>query len=215
MSTITVAGRKGGVGKTTTAMHLAAGLARHGRTLLVDADPQGSALRWSEQAGERSINGLSCCLTIALPARDLHRRLRDLAPDYSHIIIDTPPGEGDVPITRSALLAADVALVPLSPTLIDSDTLTSTVQLLAETEPTEGDRPFAILLTKVRAGTRSSQGIRAALGEMGVPVLDAEVPLRESLALAFGNPIHDTEVYADVLSETLTLVRGAVHASRA
>ena len=49
---ITVANVKGGVGKTTTAMFLAAGLARHGRTLLVDADPKGSALRWSEQADD-------------------------------------------------------------------------------------------------------------------------------------------------------------------
>ncbi len=48
---VTVLNLKGGTGKTTTAVYLAGGLARNGRTLLIDADPQRSALSWSEAAG--------------------------------------------------------------------------------------------------------------------------------------------------------------------
>ena len=76
MRVLTVAGLKGGVGKTTSAVHLAHALARRGsRVLLVDTDPQGSALTWSEQAAFP-------LATIGLPVRDVHRRLPALAGDF-------------------------------------------------------------------------------------------------------------------------------------
>src|SRR4051794_35417994 len=83
---LTVANLKGGTGKTTTAVHIALGLARTGRTLLVDADGQRSALDWSEQAGEDF--GVT---VISWPTRDLARRVQDVAGDFAHTIVDTPP----------------------------------------------------------------------------------------------------------------------------
>jgi chromosome partitioning protein len=208
--TVAIAGRKGGVGKTTTAVHLAAGFAREDRTLLVDADPQGSALAWSERAGSLSKDGRGL-VTIGLPVKDLHRRVHELAQDYATVIIDTPPGEGDIAITRAALMAADAVVVPLSPTLLDSDTLVATVDLLAETEPLERERPFAVVLTKVRQRTKSAASIRQALTDLGVPVLTAEVPLRESISLSFGHPIPPDTPYASVLTECRqTLLNGGV-----
>ena len=85
---------KGGVAKSTSAVYLAEGLARHGRTLLVDADPQGTVLTWSELAGD------GFPPVVSLPTRDLRRRLRELAKDYEHVVIDTAPG--NPAISRSA-----------------------------------------------------------------------------------------------------------------
>ncbi|HVC69072.1 MAG TPA: ParA family protein [Acidimicrobiales bacterium] len=104
---------KGGTGKTMTAVHLAAGLGRHGRTLLVDADPQGSATEWTMlMEDERPFDLLTDS------GENLHRRIAEFGEGYAHIVIDTPPGHDAV--VRSAILSAtdvlvppDVALVPV------------------------------------------------------------------------------------------------------
>ena len=67
---------KGGTGKTTSAVYLATALHRIGRTLLVDADPQLSALTWSQQG-----DGLPFTV-ISLPVRDLHKRVADLGDGF-------------------------------------------------------------------------------------------------------------------------------------
>jgi len=195
---IAAAGLKGGVGKTTTAVALASLLGRNGaaRSLLVDADPQSSALTWSVQAGEAL-----ACDVISLPVRDLARRI----PSLSHgvpVVIDTPPG--DPAITRAAILAANVVLLPMAPSLLEVDRLAPVIELLAEVEPAEGEtpRPYAVVLTRVRASTRSAREVRDALAELDVPVLDSEVPLRESIVLAFGGPAPEA-AYAPVLAELL------------
>lgn len=180
---IAIADLKGGTGKTTTAIQMAALLSRRGRTLLVDADAQGSALSWSEMAGDFP------CAVVGLPVRDLHKRLDRIAEGYEHVVIDTPPT--DVAVVRSALFAADTAIIPLSPSMLDLDRLRATIELLADVEPTHPIVPYA-LLTRVRAGTNSAAGARAILGELGVPLL-GEIPLREAHANGFGLTPSDPE----------------------
>src|SRR5215217_1571004 len=173
---LTVGNLKGGVGKSTSAVYLACGLARTGRTLIVDADPQGSVLAWSEQAGPDFP-----CTVIAWATRDLGRRVADVAGDYAHVVIDTGPS--NELLLRQALTATEQLLVPVSPTLMDAGRLGATFDLVDEVallQPLE----TSVLLTRVRPGTRSASAARAGLRAQEVPLLAAEVRLRESYAAA-------------------------------
>lgn len=197
---ITVANLKGGVGKTVTAVHLAAGLATQGRTpLLVDADPQGSAQSWADAVGEAFP-----CATVPLPADDLDRQLRALEVGHTDVVIDTPPEV--VEITRAAIRAADVVVMPLRPSTMDVDRLRPTIDLVAEVERETG-RPvtLAVLITQARAGTRMARELRPALEALGVPVLAGQVPLREAYAISHGAPPAPHVDYAPVLAELQAL----------
>jgi chromosome partitioning protein len=197
---IAVVNTKGGTGKTTSSVFLAHGLARDGKTLLLDADPQGSAMSWSKTVGEDFQPS-----TIPLPVADLHLRLPSLAESFEHVVIDTPPGEGDAshsPVTESAILAADIVILPLSPTTMDLDRLAPTIDLLSKVELRHRHSPqLHILLTKVRAGTNSATASRLTLEEdFGLPVLEAEIPLLERYANAMGLPVVELGEYEHVIT---------------
>ena len=197
---IAVVNLKGGVGKTTTAVHLAAGLAERGRTLLVDSDPQASAVTWSANGDGWPFP------TVARPFPDLHTKLVQIADGYRYVVIDSPPG--DKRIASSAVMAADVVLIPIPPATIDLDRLRPTLELLAEVEHLHV-ADVRILLTKARSRTRSRATIREALTGRDLPTLAAEIPLREAYNLAFGaivpsaGPDYDA-VVAELLAEAPT-----------
>ncbi len=187
---------KGGTGKTTSAVSIAMGLHRLGRTLAVDCDPQGSLMSWSEAAAEQ---GSSLPFTVvSMATRDVHVRLADLGADYKHVIIDTPPG--DLGIIRSAILASAIVLVPVSPTGLDLNRINPTFEVLAEigvSHPVE----VGVLLTKVRRGTRSARAAREILAEHGYPAMNTEIPLAEHFAGAFGTVPAMVGQYWELLAE--------------
>lgn len=191
---LTVGNLKGGVAKTTTSVHLACGLARSGRTLLVDADPQAaSALDWSTVAGEAFP-----VTVIPWSGSDLARRVKDVADDYAHVVIDTG-GENDE-ILGQALLVTDELVVPVAPSLIELRRLPATFQLAAKVDVIS-PVTARVLLCKVRSGTRSGIEARELLEGLDLPVMAAQIGLREQYSQAFGTAPADLGEYAAVLAE--------------
>lgn len=194
---------KGGSGKTVSSFFLATVLSRRGRTLLVDCDPQGSTLSWSRLAeeDEGSSDGESLSFAVmGLPVKDVHRRIRPFESDYEHIVLDTPPGE--LIIVRSALMAADVALIAVPPTPIDLDRVMPTLELVADVEDMTGLR-FHVLLTRVRRISREGRDTREVMAGMGLPLLKADIPALGFYSDSFGAAIENVGDYELVARELL------------
>lgn len=204
---IAVVNLKGGVGKTTSAVHLAAALAAHGSTLLVDTDPQQSAAAWARLAGETGALPFDVLgdLVTSEVADGLEAAEEELG-GHEFIVIDTPPASA--PIVAGALAAAEVALVPVGPTLMEVDRIGPTVQLVADVHAQGHPLDLQVLMVRVRARTRAARVVRAALADqLELPVLRAEVPLSEAAAQAFGETpeLERTAPYARVARELLAV----------
>ena len=150
--------QKGGVGKTTLALHLAGQLATHGgRVLLVDADPQSSALDWAQVRDREGLTRRFGVIGL------LHREAPDLARSVDHVVIDGPPRVAG--IARSALLAADLILIPVQPSPLDG---WASAEMLRQLDEARLFRPMLaarFVLNRCGARTVIARDIAAALDE--------------------------------------------------
>jgi chromosome partitioning protein len=200
---VVIANLKGGVGKTTTSVHLATGLGRQSETLLIDADPQGSATRWSELAADLPYR------TIPHARPDLDRRFGRLLDGEEHVVIDTPPGQEA--IVRSAISLAEMIIVPVEPLLMDLDHLGATMKLIAST--TVMNRPAVhILLTRVRSGTRSARSTPELLRSTRLPILKTQIPMMEAYGWGYGRIPPEGHYYGQLLEELMGASRKPLHA---
>ena len=155
---ITITALKGGVGKTTTSIHLAACLQENAPTLLIDADRNRSALVWSRedklpftvssQAGATAVIG-----------------------KYTHIITDTQarPEHDEL---KDLVASSDLLIIPTTPNHLDIDTTLKSVELL------EGwGAKYKVLLTQVDSRTKTGRNARAILEEAKMPLFTVDIPL--------------------------------------
>lgn len=196
---ITVGNVKGGCGKTTTAVHLALGLAADGRTLLVDADPeQPMAHEWAEVAEDWPVDR---CTVVPIASRDLARRVTPMLRDYEHVVFDVGPK--NPALLRQAMSMSDVVVIPARPTTPDLREIPKTMDLAAEVDATH-PLSVAVLLVQVRTATSSAAEARELLAEEGIPVMASQVRLVKTFELAFGTAPENLRDYEDVVKEVLT-----------
>ena len=172
MPVFVFAGQKGGTGKSTCATAVAAEFVARGRkVLLVDADPQGSARTWAAVANEA---GHPAPTTVAMDA-NMHRseQLPELADTFDVVVVDTPPRHGDT--MRSALMVADVAVLPCGQSAMDAWALAESLEVLNKARGLRPELKACVVITRKAARTTLGQNARDVLAGTGLPILGTEL----------------------------------------
>jgi len=155
---ITVASYKGGVGKTTSAFHIASYLNEKKKTLLVDGDPNRSLISWAERGD--------------LPFKVIDERSIAMhARQYDHIVIDTE-ARPDYEDLKALAEGCDLLILPTTPDALAIDALMLTVDALKKL----GTAKFKVLLTVVPPRPeKDGEEAREALKEAGLPLFKGEI----------------------------------------
>lgn len=182
--TVAVLNRKAGTGKTTSAVFLALAFAERGPTLLADADPAASALEWSDLAAE---DGGFPFRVVALPSKQVHRLLPDIAKPGETVVIDTPQTEDHAAIAGSVMRYADELMITCAPTGIE---INRTTPIMEQVEAADAVRRaparVSVLLNRAIFGTHSLANTRSVLTDLGFTVLKTTIYRGEVYAQSFG-----------------------------
>lgn len=189
---VTFVSLKGGVGKTTSAMHLAAVAALDGLpTTVIDADEERSASRWATYAPDLPFRVFEAERdSLAQQTKALHR-------EGSVVVVDTPPNSREV-LTRASIISTHV-IVPVLPTGLDIDRMMPTLRLLRDVQASKEDLDVGILFT--HWDRRKSLASEAATALEEYPVFSARIRDLTRYEQAFGSTPSYLVEYSSVFRE--------------
>ncbi len=169
---VAVISQKGGTGKTTLALNLAAGLALRGDTHLVDADPQHSISQWITMA-DASVGMPS----VTQSGEDPSATIEELSQSHSFVVVDCPPAiHSDVVIT--IMRSVQVVLIPVLPSPIDLWASVAMIRVLSEARRWNPGLRATLVLNQVESRNAMSRAIGEALSEVDIPLLSASMQRR-------------------------------------
>jgi len=175
---IAVANHKGGVGKTTMAMNLAAGLARRGRCVVLDVDPQGSALLWA-----RAVEPPRFPVAVVNGASGVEGELERLRSGHDYVVVDCPPAT-DAPQTEAALADAHALLIPVLPSPMD---LWATARIEEMVERARGRNAALrarLVVNQIETNNAMSRAVGGALTALAVPAMTSGLKRRAAYRTA-------------------------------
>lgn len=181
---ITVANRKGGVGKTTIVTNLAVELNKQGKTLIVDGDEQKSAYKWNEYRQDR----LDCIFVL----ENLIDTLESLNDKYDFIIIDV--AGRDSQIFRESLLISDKLIIPTQASLIDLEVLEYVADKVATAHKNNAELKAYVIINKASSNYRNTEigQARAYIAQFHILHL-------------LNTVIHDRKAFRDGFVESLSV----------
>ena len=171
MTVIALVGNKGGAGKTTLSINLAAGLAKQTSIAVVDADPQGSALQWRAFSDEENK------IPVYRASTQLEHQAAELLQNYRYVVFDCPPSV-HAPETISVLGFSDVALIPVQPSPVDLWATVHIEEAVLRAAETNKTLRALLVVNQLETRTTLSRLIRDALSEIGLPVANTALRRR-------------------------------------
>jgi len=189
---IAVTQQKGGVGKSTIAMHLGAAFHEKGkRVLVVDADGQNTLIHWVSASADHDAGIPFPVVNLAEAGSNIHREIKKFINDYDLIIVDCPPSITEK-ISGVVLLAATLAIIPTSSSPADYWSSLGLIQLIQQAQVMNEDLRAVFLLNKTEEKRMLTQELKRQLqNNIDFPLLKTQIPTREiyKQAMALGQTV--------------------------
>ncbi|MBV8801610.1 MAG: AAA family ATPase [Gammaproteobacteria bacterium] len=217
---ICVCHQKGGAGKSTVTMQLAGTLSlRNYKTLVVDADPQGTSMRWSASALDDKLFPAQV-VGMGVAGAKIHREVKKFAFDYDLIIIDCPPAI-ESPVSESALLISDLALVPCIPSPPDIWAANGIAGLIERISGVNEGLKARIIINQIKEKTLLGKEVKDLLDNFGIKLAKTQLRQREVYrhSALYGTTVHHfgkqaTEAITEIeaLADETCTILGLPHA---
>jgi chromosome partitioning protein len=187
MPVIALVGNKGGAGKTTLCVNLAAGLAERGATVILDADPQRSSLQWRDMAERED------AVAVVDAVDDPTGAVDALGDSYEYVLVDCPPSV-HAPQTVQVLESCDLALIPVQPSPLDIWATVHIEDRIAEARRVNPRLRALLVINQLEPRTRLSRLMRQALAELDLPAARTAVRRR----VAYRNSVLEGRTVLDL-----------------